>query len=155
MSNQSTADNITIPISDLLKILLGTQESGISCAKVPMTTAIILAEKIKNNGLYKLEFYDNDGNELDEPVIWWRRDWDLSHLSWEKAKKYSDARRLENWLLNANVSLLAKAIQKKTPIPDKEANIMALSMVRNPNAIVVITQFFGVAKLKSTLEELE
>ena len=43
---------------------------------------------------------------------------------------------------------------KKAKIPEDDAKSMAYSILKNPNAGVVLSEFFGVNKIKTKEEEL-
>lgn len=153
MSTEQT-DTVTLPLKDLIFDILGDHENGLSCAQVTPTTAMVLEHKLKNSQLWCVEKKNVDGSDMSIPMLWRKTDWLSASSTYKKQKAYSDARVLEHNLLTANVSMLAKAIMRKSPIPESAAQNMAYMMVKNPQAVGVIT-FFGVNKLKTEEKDLD
>lgn len=154
MNYKEQQELITIPLKDLLWLILKDPDGVLSCAPVPEQTASILEHKLSKSDVYKLDHHDPSGKELQYYMLWWMKDWKTSTTNYAKQKAYSEKLRVEHWLMTANVSMVAKAIIKRTPIPEKDAMSMAYSMVKNPNAGIVLKAFFGVEKLKDKEEEL-
>jgi hypothetical protein len=147
-------DLSTIPTRDLIWNILGDDQNGLSCAQITPDTAMVLHEKLRNSLNWCIEYHTVDGSRLTYPMLWRYADWKTASSTYKKQKAYSDRMREELWLLQANVSMLSKAIMKKSPIPESAAEAMAYQMIKNPNAIIVIQQFFGVAKLKTDIKEI-
>ena len=146
-------DNVTLPLKDLIFDILGDHQNGLSCAQVTSTTAMVLEHKLKHSQLWCIERTNVDGSDMFLPMLWRKADWRSASSTHHKQKAYSAARVLEHNLLQANVKMLAKAIMKKSPIPESAAHNMAYMMVKNPQAGTVIA-FFGVLKLKTKEEDL-
>ena len=147
-------DLVTIPTLDLIWNILGNDNDGLSCALITPSTALVLEHKLKGSRKWIIEYTQVDGTPLEYPMLWRYQDWELASSTYKKQKAYAEQRRVESWLLNANVEMLTKAIIKKSPIPEQAAKAMAYQMVKNPDAIVVIQSFFGVAKLKTDVKEI-
>lgn len=139
---------VTIPLNDLLWIILGTPEHGVSCNPIPVSTANILSHILKDSSLYTIE------QTAPLPRLWWKRDYLTAIGTQEKRRAYWDKIRNDEWIFRANVTLLAKAISNKTKVPLELAESMAYNMMKNPNAGVVIREFFGVERLFVTVEEI-
>jgi hypothetical protein len=151
--NKTEQDTCTIPTRDLIWNILGDDQNGLSCAAVTHDTALILSQKLKGSLRWCVEYTEVDGTPLKYPVLWRYADWKTASQTYAKQKAYSEKQRIDLWLLQANVEMLSKAIMRKSPIPEKAAQGMALMMVKNPQSAMVV-QFFGVQKLKTDVKEL-
>lgn len=150
MPQQNLPDTVTIPLADLLHIIIGDEHSGSPCNIIPSHTALILQHILKDNLVYKV-----DTSDPANPKLWWYKEWREANHVRQRQKEYSEKCRVERWLLEANIKDLTKAIIKHTPIPEDCATAMAYNMIKNPNGMIVIREFFGIQKLKTTLEELQ
>lgn len=144
-------DLVTIPLSELLTILLGDQtNSTLIKYPLPPKTAMVLNHKLGNSFVYKIA---NDP-DTGEPYIWWYREWYDDTDRRRRQKAYSEHLRVQGWLQTANVKMVAKAIQRAAKIPDDVARAMAYTIIKKPNAIIALKEIWGVEKLKTKEEEL-
>lgn len=141
--------NITIPLKDLLWIILGDEHSGSPCNPIPKVTAEILAYKLRNSLVYKVDLDSSPSR------IWWYSEWKTNQDIREKQRIYSENERIKRWLLTANIAMVAKAIVKKSKVSQNCAEAMAYTLVKNPDSGTVLSYFFGVNKLKEKVEEIE
>lgn len=148
-------DLVTIPTRDLIWDILGDDDNGLSCALITQSTAMVLEHKLRGSKRWVVEHNDIDGTPLEYPKLWRYQDWELASSTYKRHKAYAEQRRVESWLLNANIEMLTKAIIRKSPIPESAAKAMAYDMIKNPNALIVIQSFFGIAKLKTDVKELQ
>ena len=147
-------DLSTIPTRDLIWDILGDDKNGLSCAQITPATAMVLENKLQGSRLWKVEYTNVDCSPLAYPMLWRYVDWASANSTYKKQKLYAEQQRIAHWLMNANVDMLAKAIMKKSPIPEDAAKAIAYQLVKNPDAMVVIQSFFGVEKLKTDVKEL-
>ena len=151
---QKEQDLSTIPTRDLIWNILGDDKNGLSCAQITPSTAMVLENKLRGSQLWCIEYNNVDGSPLAYPMLWRKQDWLSASSTYKKQKDYAEQRRVDHWLMTQNVDAVAKAIMRKSPIPEDAARSMAYQLVKNPQAVIVIQSFFGVAKLKTKAEEL-
>ena len=150
MKEQPVDDgNITIPLKELLWIILGDEQSGSPCNPIPPKTSEILAYKLRDSMVYKVDL------ESNKPRLWWLRDFNSAKDIRERQKAYSEAERIKRWILTANINMVAKYIVKKSGVSQNTAESMAYSLIKNPDGMTVLRYFFGVNKLKEKVEEIE
>jgi len=152
--NKTEQDLSTIPTRDLIWVILGDDKNGLSCAQITPAVALVLENKLKGSKLWCVDYTNVDGTPLAYPMLWRYPDWCSANSTYKKQKAYAEEQRNNYYLLNANVDMLTKAILRKSPIPEQAARSMAYTMINNPDAILVIQSFFGVAKLKTDVKEL-
>jgi hypothetical protein len=141
---------ITLPLKDLLYILLGDEMSGSPHNNLPYSVALILEHKLKDSLVYKLVW--NESHE--QAVIWWWNEWKNDSDRLAQLRAYSEQLRVEGWLQKANVKTISDAIKSSAKVPDDVANVMAFNILRNPNCSIIIDAMWGVRKLKTKVEEL-
>lgn len=145
--------NITIPLSELLYILLGDyygSTHGSAKCEVPPKTGLILAQLFKTSTTHKV-VWDND-----VCVLWHLKAWNEDLEILRRRKEYSDKRRIEHWIREANHKLIAQAMIRKTPaLPYSHASMMAMRMLNNIDTTwPVVHEYWGVRKLITSVEEL-
>lgn len=153
-------ETVTIPLKELIEILIGTQESGISCARLPPKTALVLAIQLKDRLLYKVDYTKQDSHtgitETTDSYLWWRRDWLTSSAIRQRQKEYSERERVKRWLREANLNIIYKAINRKhSGLPEHTVRAMAEKLLeKDGENMVVLKNFYGINKLKTKEEEL-
>ena len=152
---QTEQDTCTIPTRDLIWCILGDDKNGLSCARITPAVAMVLEHKLKGSILWRVERSDIDGTPMEYPLLWRYADWKIASSTYAKQKAYAEKERVARWLLSANIDMLAKAIMRKSPIPEDAAKSMAYTMIKNPQAIIVIQSFFGVERLKTDIKEIQ
>jgi hypothetical protein len=147
-------DLSTIPTRDLIWNILGDNQNGLSCAQITPATALVLEHKLQGSRLWKVEYSNVDGSRMEYPMLWRYQDWASANSTYKKQKEYSRMRVLDHNLTTANVNMLAKAIMKKSPIPEQAAQAMEYNIIKSSGNMPVV-QFFGVVKLKTEEKDLE
>lgn len=160
MSKEQPTDNqlITVPIKDLLYLILGDSNSGSPCNPIPLSIARILEPILKDSSIYKLSYetYSHIQGVVPtkQPILWWYDDWKTASSTYKVQKEYIRKEQEERWILTANVEMVAKAIIRKAPVGEDVARLMAYNMMKSENPILVLKNFFGINKLKERIEEI-
>ena len=144
----------TVPTLDLIWAILGDDKNGLSCAQIPHSLALVLKHKLEGSRRWIVVDKNIDDTPLDIPMLWRFADWTSSHSLYKRQKLASQLRVLEHNLMSANVKMLAKAIMKKSPVPEQAAQAMAYNIIKSSGNMPVV-QFFGVVKLKTEEKDLE
>ena len=150
MKQDPLPENITIPLSDLLYILIGDEVSGSPCQELPRTTAVLLSLILKNSLVYKVDL-----EEVGHPRIWWFKDWKESRERLRKQREYSEKIREEHWIKEENVRIISSTILSKVFIPEDHAKILAHRMLNNPDCDMIVRVVWGIEKLCKNVEEIK
>lgn len=105
----NTANEITIRFADFVEILLSYNSNVL----VPEHVAWLIHLKDKQETFVHVEFPDKK-NELKEPRVWRKKDWDSSYVRWQQRKAKSEEERQKNWVFKDNVDAMCRAIMKAT-----------------------------------------
>lgn len=143
---------ITIPLKDLLWLLLGDDVSGYPNSRVPFPTADILAVRLKDNNLYHLQLDDNDGVPLPMPILWRMRDWISSEERYKKQKAYSDKLRVESFIRKSNEENVTRLLCQEFGFDINNAPMLASKLVRISS--VTGLKELGLKKVITKEEEL-
>ena len=130
MNLNQSKDFISIPLKDLLHILLGTEISSYLNAKVPLITGEILFLALKDSQLYHIQFDDHAGVPLPSPIIWRKADWLNSAERYAKQKAYSEKLRIESFIRQTNEENVSHLLCKEYGFDEDNSKIMAMRLVR-------------------------
>ena len=121
---------ITIPLKDLIWLLLGDEVSGYPNARIPLLTADVLAISLKDSNLYHLQLEDHDGIPLPMPILWRMRDWLSSDDKHKKQKAYSDKIRVESFIRKSNEENVTRLLCQEFGFDINNAPLLASKLVR-------------------------
>lgn len=153
MSSSNKDTNITVPLSDLIEIILGDyygSTSGVPSSLIPIKTALILENLLKDSQAYKVVWAD------DIPSLWHMRAWMEDSERRQKQKDYAEAERIKGWIKKANHKLIIKAVLERCKgLPEDNASAIAMRLLNGmPATMQVLRDFWGINKLIEKVEEL-
>ena len=147
MKNQQT---ITLLLSDYVKYHLGNgywSERAIS-----KELALTIFSLTRNEHTCHIQFADQDGRPLDEPILWNYSHWKESLENWNRQKTYSHKMRVERFLFDDNTKTIAKAWVEYSASSDEAAHVLARKLLTKNNISAIRVFFVGLIKTKE--EEL-
>jgi hypothetical protein len=139
---------VTLPLDDLIQIILGDDNGPISCMEIPSQTGEILGSLLRHSAKY-IVVWDTD---TGEHKLWRLTDWQSSQALYARRKARDQHEREQGFIKRANIDNLVRAIQREAPIPDETARTLARKLLEKNNEEIV--KFFGVKKLITNIEEV-
>jgi hypothetical protein len=152
MTPNDISNNITLPLKDLIWNILGNDQNGVAWSCITPTTALILADKLKDSLLHRVEFLDRDGNDLDTPRLWRYSEWKTEADTYHRQKLYQHNERVVRWLYAKNVLIICKALRRYSGIEGTQAEQLARKLL-DKKAIAVLKEM-GINKLCEREEDL-
>ena len=140
---------ITLPLQTLVDLSLRDNHD----VDIPRSIADLIYAITKNEHTCYIQFTDRENITLDVPRLWNLHQWRISTESWIRSKDASHKRKVQDWLLTANVDMVEKAINRKWQgISGGPSRVIAYQLVKSRNMAGL--KEFGINKLKETEEEL-
>lgn len=130
---------ITLPLEDFIWDLMGDFDGTCFRTTITPLTATILTELLKDSLKWKVELFDEEGNELPMPVLWRYKDWEASNELYRRRKLYQHQERVRGWIEKANVHALAVAIRKATKMELDKAEPIAYKIIKTKNVELIRT----------------
>lgn len=145
----SISKSFNIPLDEYLQSHLRSDQ------KRPITVkrAEILEILLDGLQIAHVQWEDSEfGTPLQQPILWWWKDWvsDVERVS--NLHKRSERERAERFILEANVKLVAEHIEAEAFLSEEQARQLAFKWIKNKQLARI--RAVGVEKLIERIEEL-
>jgi len=150
---------IIISVADYCNDVLGKSRqtdqddflNDLDYVSIPFDRAEAIYSITRNQHTCHIQFPSEDSPELKQPLLWNFAAWVASIERHRKAKERSERERIANWIAQANVEIIKKAILRKFQFSESQATMLATKWLRENR---VEKFLFLEVKLKTTVEEL-
>lgn len=143
-----TNPSFQITLQEFLDLHLGELHSR----PLPVNLAEVIEAITKGKSLVHIQWLDENGDALSQPVIWYYKYWADSVERFNRQKAYSHQQRVKRFLFEANVRIVARACKEYFKMDENWSQMTAYSLVKG-NKLKQI-QVIGVPRLLEREDEL-
>jgi hypothetical protein len=145
--------NITLPLQTLVHHIL----RGEHYVPISSDVAEIILHHTNNKHTCHVQFPSDEdvdilGNFIETPMLWEYGAWCRSSEKWLKMRVRSQKERDERFILEANITQVARCILRQAYVTPDAARMIARSMITKKDYARI--KLVGCKKLFTTIEEL-
>lgn len=112
---------ITIPLSKFVALALRHDEH----VEIDQQLAELIVLLTRNDDICYVQFPSLDNLDVKHPRLWRIHEWRISSEKEQRAKARSERERVERWIREKNISIIARAILRYALVTETQASLLA------------------------------